>query len=81
MGGEELKWCQLANHHLMSQQGPYFSSHRKEVKANDKSTNLRKMVSSGINGVDFSSVYSEKTHLKKMIMITIIITSNRKTIY
>ena len=33
MGGEELKWHQLAHHQLMSQQGPHFSPHIK-AKAN-----------------------------------------------
>ena len=37
VGGEELKWCQLAQHLLMSQQGPHFSPHNK-AKANYKST-------------------------------------------
>ena len=41
MGGEELKWHQLAHHHLMSQQGPHFSPHSK-AKVNDKRPNLRK---------------------------------------
>ena len=41
VGGEELKWRQLAHHQLMSQHGPHFSPHSK-AKANDKSTNLRK---------------------------------------
>ena len=41
VGGEELKWCQLAHHHLMSQQGPCFSPHSKP-NANDKGTNLRR---------------------------------------
>ena len=41
MGGEELKWRQLAHHHLMSQQGPHFIP-RSEAKTNDKSTNIRK---------------------------------------
>ena len=40
-----------------------------------------KLVSSGTNDVAITSVHSEKTHLKKLIMIIIIITSNRKTIY
>ena len=31
------------------------------------------MVSSGISGVAFASVYSEKTHLKKLMIIIIII--------
>ena len=41
MGGEELIRCQLAHHHLMSQQGPQFSPHSK-AKTTYKSTNLRK---------------------------------------
>ena len=44
-----------------------------------------RMVSSGtISDVAFASVYSEKTRLKKLMiikMMIIIITSNRKTIY
>ena len=42
VGGEELKWCQLAYHQLMSQQGPHFSPCSK-AKANYKSTSLRKI--------------------------------------
>ena len=42
VGGEELKWRQLAHHQLMSQQGPLFSPHSK-AKPNYKSTNLRKI--------------------------------------
>ena len=38
-----------------------------------------RMVSSGISDVAFSSVYSEKTRLKKLMIVIIIITSNRKT--
>ena len=41
MGGEELKWHQLAHIQLMSQQGPQFSPHS-TAKTNDKSTFLRK---------------------------------------
>ena len=41
LGGEELKWRQLAHHQLMSQQGPHFSPHS-TVKTDEKSTNLRK---------------------------------------
>ena len=36
-----LKWCQLAYHKLMSQQGPHFSPHS-TAKTNDKSTFLLK---------------------------------------
>ena len=42
MGGEELKWRQLAHHQLMSQEEPHFSPHSK-AKANYKSINLRKI--------------------------------------
>ena len=75
--GEELKWRNLAHHQLMSQEGPHFSPHSK-AKANYKSTNLRKLVTSGITDVATASVHSEKTRLKKLIMISIIITSNKK---
>ena len=80
MGGEELKWRQLAHHQLMSQQGPQFSPHSK-AKAIYKSTNPRKLVTNGISDVVFASVYSEKTRLKKCLIMITIITSNRKTIY
>ena len=61
------------DHQLVSQQGPQFSPHSK-AKANDKSTNLRK------NDVAFTSVYSEKTRLRKcLIMIIIIITEKSFT--
>ena len=66
MGREELKWHLLALHKLMSQQGSHFSPCSK-AKANYKSTNLRKFVSSGIGDVTFASVYFEKTRLKKLI--------------
>ena len=69
MGGEELKRRQVAHHQLMSLSGTSFSPHS-TAKTNDKSTNLRK-VSSGISDVAFASVHSEKTHLKKLIMIII----------
>ena len=29
VGGEELKWRQLAHHQIFSQQGPHFSPHSK----------------------------------------------------
>ena len=40
-----------------------------------------KLVTIGISDVVTTSEYSEKTRLKKLIMIIIIITSNTKTIY
>ena len=75
MGGEELKWRQLKHNQLVSQQEPHFSPHS-TVKTNDKNKNLRK---NGISDVVTDSVNSEKTHMKKcmMIMIIIIIIMNK----
>ena len=56
----------------MSQQGPHFSPHRK-AKANDKSQISGKLVSSVISQVAFTSVYSEKTRLNKLMIMIIII--------
>ena len=53
VGGEELKWRQLAHHQLMSQQGPHFGPHSK-AKANDKSTISGGMVSSGISSLQYT---------------------------
>ena len=72
MGGEELKWRQLAHHQLMSQQWPYFSPHRK-LKPIIKAQISGKLVIIGISDVVTTSVYSEKACLKKLIMIIIII--------
>ena len=60
MGGQCLKWRQLAHHQLMSQQGPHFSPHSK-AKTKDKSKNLRKNGTSGTSDVVTASLYSEKT--------------------
>ena len=68
MGGEELKWHQLQHNQLMSSQRCHCSP-RSTAKTNDKSTNLRKNASIGISDVVTASVYSEKTHLKKLIMM------------
>ena len=64
MSGQELKWRQLAHHQLMSQQGPHFSPHSK-AKTKD-SKNLRKNCTSD---VVTASLYSEKTRLKKLLII------------
>ena len=71
MGWEELKWCQLAHHQLMSQQVPQFSPQSK-ARAKYKSTDLRKLITSGISDVAIASVHSEKTQMKKTIMKIII---------
>ena len=59
MGGEELKWHQLAHHHLIIQQGPHFSPHG-TAKTKDNNTNLWKIVTSGTSDVAIASVYFEK---------------------
>ena len=43
--------------------------HTVQLKPNDKSTFLGRMVSSSISDVAFASVHSKKTRLKKLIMI------------
>ena len=68
MGWEELKWCQLAHHQLMSQQGRILV-HTVKLKPIIKAQISGKLVTSGISDVAFASVYSVKTRLKKMIMI------------
>ena len=80
MGGEELKWCQLAHHQLMSQQGPHLV-HTVKLKPIIKAQMSGKLETIDISDVVTASVYSEKTRLKQLIMIIIIVTSNRKTIY
>ena len=72
MGGEELKWRQLAHHPLMSQTRTYLVQ-PVQLKPMIKAQIRGRMVSSGIRDVAFGSVYSEKTCL--IIMINIIITS------
>ena len=61
----------------MSQKGPHFSPHSK-AKANYKSTNLRKLVTSGTRVVAFASVCSVKTSLKNLMNMIIIITITEK---
>ena len=76
MGGEELKWHQPAHHQLMSQQGPILV-HSVKLKPIIKAQISGKLVTSGISNLATASVHSEKTRMKKcmMIMIIIIITS------
>ena len=57
---------------LMRSQGPHFGP-RSTAKTNDKSTNLRKNGIYGICDVVTASVYSEKTCLKKLMMMKMII--------
>ena len=77
LGGEKFKWRQLEHHHLMSEQRPHFSPHSKAKKLIIKGQISGKLVTSGISNVAIVSVHSEKTRLKKMIMIIIIISMNK----
>ena len=54
----------------MSQQGPHFSPHSKAEANYKKAQNSGKLVT--ISDVVTASVYSEKTRLRKLIMIIII---------
>ena len=51
MGGETLKWHQLAHYHVMSQQGPHVSPHSKAKKAQISG----KLITSGISDVATAS--------------------------
>ena len=73
MGGEDLKWRQLAHHQLMSQPRTSVLVHIVELKPMIKEQIAGRMVSSGICDVAFASVYSEKTRLKKLMKNIIII--------
>ena len=79
MGGEELKWRQLAHNQLISPQGPHFSP-TVQLKPIIKAQISRKLVSSGISDIAFASVYSEKIRLKKL-MIIIMNLSQETTIF
>ena len=74
MGGEELNWCQLKHNLLMISQEPHFSP-LGTAKTSDKCTNRRKNGSIGISDVVTASVYAEKTRLKKLMMMEMIIIS------
>ena len=52
----------------MSQQGPYLVHTEAQISG--------KLVTSGISDIAIASVHSEKTRLKKMIMIIIITSMN-----
>ena len=66
--GEELKWHQLAHNQLISQQGLHFSPHS-TAETIIKEQISGKLLSSGINDEAFASVYSEKTRMKKLMLI------------
>ena len=64
MGGEELKWSQLAHHQLMSPQGPHLV-HTVQLKPMIKAQISGKLVSNGISDVAIASVHSEKNPSEK----------------
>ena len=76
MGGEELKWRQLKQS-AVSSQGPHFSP-AVQLKPTIKVQISGRMASIGISDVVTASVYSEKTRMKKLMkMIIIIIIMNK----
>ena len=58
-----------------------FLVHTVKIKPITKAKIAGKLMTSGISNVVIASIYLTKTRPKKMIMIIIIITSNRKNIY
>ena len=80
VGQEKIKMASAST--LMSQQRRLTLVHTEKLNPMIKGTISGRILSSGISQVAFASVYSEKTRMKKCwIMIIIIITSNRKTVY
>ena len=69
MGGEELKWHQLQ---LISPQGRHLV-HAVQIKPTVKVQISGRMASIGISDVVSTSVYSEKTRMKKLMMMKMII--------
>ena len=78
MGWKELKWHQLKHNQLISQ-GPHFSP-RSTAKTYNKVQISGRMASIGISDVVTALVYSEKTRLKKLLMMKMIIIITEKTI-
>ena len=68
MGREGLKWRQLTHNPLMSPQGSHFCAHS-TAKSTIKVQISGRMTYIGINDVVTASVYSEKTRLKKLMLL------------
>ena len=68
---------QLAHHQLMSQQRPHLV-HTVKLKPIIKAQISGKLVTSGISYVAIASVHSEKTRLKKLIMILLLVNEKRR---
>ena len=80
MDGDELKWRQIIHNQLICPPGPHFSIHS-TAKTNDKSTISERMASIGISDVVTASVYSEKTRLRKLMMIMIMNKSQEMAVF
>ena len=68
VGGEELKWHQLAHHQLRANEG-LILVHTVKLKPIIKAQISGNLVTSGISDVAIAKVHSEKTRMKKMIVI------------
>ena len=80
VGGEKIKMASASTPSANEQVKDVVLVHTVQLKPMIKTQISGRMISNGISDVAITSVYFEKTHLKKLIMIIIIITSNRKTI-
>ena len=78
MGGDELNWHQLTHNQLMSPQGPHLV-HTIQLKPTIKAQVSGRMASIGISDVVTTSVYSEKTRLKKLMMIIMSMNKSQET--
>ena len=70
MGGDEFKWRQLTHNQLMNPQGPILV-HTVQLKPPIKAQISGRMASIVISDVVTTSVYLEKTRLKKLMSIMI----------
>ena len=70
MGGDELTRRQLTHNQLMSPKD-LILVHTVQLKPTRKAQISGRMASIGLSDVVTASVYSEKTHLKKLMMIII----------
>ena len=73
MGGEELKWLSASTPSANEPAEDLILVHTVQLKPMIKAQISGGMVSSGISDVAIVSVHSEKTRLKKCMMIMIII--------
>ena len=72
MGGEELKWHQLKHNQLIAHED-HILVHTVQLKPTIKAQISGRMAPIGISDVVTASVYLEKTRLKKLMMMKMII--------